>query len=1043
MKTPVSLTLGNKGRFFLLFFFLCSILISVKAQVTPASRSFIVGIGRTSCTGATTGVETFSYDQTSNVLTNVSLCSPNLNPAFSDSRAVIDYNPKDQKLYYFRRVQVGSIFNTHVWSWAPGTCPTATPAYKSIDTFLNAYLTVAFDRDGIGWMVDLVAQTTPAGTFGLRMRKVDFSTGVISNPDTIFMPTGVKIYAQSGDYLITPTGTMFFAYNNKLFTIDYQNFGSGTMKATYIDTIKLPVANQNLIGLAYASGEFLGSFVRSSSPLCGYSEVGLLNGARTAITYGGTFASYDATSVTSSVGVSKNLISVTPTGTSGQYDVAYDIRVSNLGNYPISSIQVIDSLQYINGLANVVSASASFVDNPGGLALNPSYNGKTNANLLAAGQTLKNYPVSQSYAVIRVIVRLNGIVQGQVYNNAAVATGLGYSNLAIRDSSTNGGSPDLNLNEKADDPGENLTTPFVVTVANEAPACATITTLLLNQTFGTGTGVTTSIFNSIGTSGYTGVTTSPLPTDRYTISNNPNTANASHFLSMADHTGDVNGRMLIVNADIAQTVVYTRNISNLCSGLKYSFKAWVSNISNQTQRDFCNAIGGFKNPKLMFRVRDQSSGLVLSTTTTADITSSAWTAQGMQFTLPGGSANVILEIINQGEGGCGNDFAIDDIQFGLCDPEPSVTLNNAAAGCPGSSTTLTATLNNGGVISGTPQYQWQSSTNNSTWGNISGATNSTYTIANMTAANAIYYRVIVASAGNINNANCRYISNSFLLNLKQVSVAPTSILASTINSCIGDDVTLTVNGGSLGTNAVWRWYRSSCGGALVGTGPSIIVAPSDTTTYYVRAEGDCNTTACASQVINVDDCVVLPFTVLDINGTVEDRANRLKFSILIDEPLNGLDILKSSDGTNFETIATLHPEVTSNVITPIEFADTKVDSRDGIFHYRARIRSVNGKVKESHTLVLRRRDALLNSFRVIPNPASVSVTVSVNSSVKERAELRIYDQSGRVVFHSNPILQTGTNSINITNLNHIPDGVYYLSLKSATQNQKTKLMIRH
>ncbi|WP_336516156.1 T9SS type A sorting domain-containing protein [Pollutibacter soli] len=1043
MKAPVSLTLDKKGRFFLLFFFLCSFLTSIKAQVTPASRSFIVGIGRTSCTGSTIGVETFSYNQTTNLLTNVNLCTPNLTPAFSDSRAVIDYNPKDQKLYYFRRVLVGSVYNTHVWSWAPGTCPSTSPAYKSIDTFLNAYLTVAFDRDGIGWMVDLVAQTSPAGTFGLRMRKVDFSTGVISTPDTIFMPAGVRIYAQSGDYLITPTGTMFFAYNNKLFTIDYQNFGTGTMKATYIDTIALPVANQNLIGLAYASGEFLGSFVRSSSPLCGYSEVGLLNGNRAAITYAGTFASYDATSVTSSVGVSKNLISVTSTGTPNQYDVAYNIRVSNLGNYPISNTQVIDSLQYINGVGNVVSASASFIDNPGGLVLNPSYDGTTNANLLAANQTLKNYPVSQNYAVIRVNVRLNNIVQGQVYNNAAVASGIGYSGLAIRDSSTNGGSPDLNLNEKADDPGENLTTPFVVTVANESPACATITTLLLNQTFGTGTGLTTTFASpGLGSSGYTGVTTSPIATDRFTITNNPNNANASHFLSMVDHTGDANGRMLVVNADISPTVVYTRNISNLCGGLKYSFKAWVSNISNQTQRDFCNAIGGFKNPKLLFRVRDQSSGLVLSTTTTADITSSAWTAQGMQFTLPT-SANVILEIINQGEGGCGNDLAIDDIQFGLCDPEPSVTLNNASAGCPGSSTTLTATLNNGSVISGTPQYQWQSSTNNSTWSNLASGTNSTYTIANMTSANAIYYRVIVASAGNINNVNCRYISNSFLLNLKTTSTAPTSILASTINSCIGDDVTLTVNGGSLGTNAVWRWYRSSCGGALVGTGPSIIVAPSDTTTYYVRAEGDCNITACASQVINVDDCVVLPFTVLDINGTVEDRANRLRFSLLIDEPLNGLDILKSSDGTNFETIATLHPDVSANVITPIEFADTKIDSRDGIFHYRARIRGINGKVKESQTLVLRRRDALVGSFRVVPNPASVSVTVIANSTVKERAELRIYDQSGRIVYQSNPILQQGTNPISITNLNHIPNGVYYLSLKSATQNQKTKLMIRH
>ncbi len=1029
-------------RCFILLISLFSVTQWVQAQLTPASRSFIIGIGRSTCTSSTYGVETFTYNQTTNLLTNASFCTPTLNPAFSISAAIIDYNPRDQMLYYFRRVTTGSITNTHVWRWAPGTCPPASPAFKSIDTFLNAYLTVAFDRNGTGWMVDLVSM--PSLTYGLRMRRIDFTAGTISAPDTIFMPAGVKIYNTNGDYLITPTGTMFFAYNNKIFTIDYQNFGTHTMKATYIDTVALPVANQNLIGLAYASGEFLGSFVRSSSPLCAYSEIGLLTGDRAAITYTGTFTSYDNTSLTSSIGVAKNLVSVTPVpATPGQYDVAYNVTVSNLGNYPITSAQVIDSLSYINGASNVVSASTSWISNPGGLTLNAAFNGTTSANLLAAGQTLVNYPVANSTATIRVNVRLRNITVGQIYNNNAVATGIGYSSLAIRDSSTNGSSADLNLNEKADDGGENITTPFVITVANEAPACNTISTLLLNQNFGTGTTLSSTI-PAPGTSGYTGSTTSPLAVDRFTLTNSPANADASNWLSMADHTGNTNGRMLVVNADIANQVIYSNTLATtLCSGLKYSFKAHVANISNTAQRNFCNAIGGFKNPKLMFRVRDAATGLVLTNIITSDITTSAWTQYGMQFTLPSGSSNVILEIINQGEGGCGNDLAIDDIQFGLCDPQPSVTVSMPGAGCAGSSTTMSASLSDPAVVSGTVQYQWQSSTNGTTFNNIPSATNSTYTIANMTAANAIYYRVIVASAGNINNVNCRYISSGFQLTLKQSSTAASSVVASTNNSCIGDDVTLTLLGGTLGTNAIWRWYANSCGGTFVGTGTSIIVNPSDTTTYYVRAEGDCNNTVCVSTTVNVNDCVVLPFTVLDLSGIVDEHANRLKFSIIADEPLHGLDILKSADGTNFEVIATLHPEITANSIKEIEYADTKVDSRDGIFHYRARMRGINGKVKESQTLVLRRRDAALSNFRVVPNPASVAFTVTVSSQVKERAELRIFDQAGRVVYQSTPVLQPGSNAITITSISKLPEGVYYLSLKSASQSQKSKLMIRH
>ena len=59
-------------------------------------------------------------------------------------------------------------------------------------------------------------------------------------------------------------------------------------------------------------------------------------------------------------------------------------------------------------------------------------------------------------------------------------------------------------------------------------------------------------------------------------------------------------------------------------------------------------------------------------------------------------------------------------------------------------------------------------------------------------------------------------------------------------------------GGSLGANATWRWYSGSCGGTLLGNGTSIGVSPSSATTYYVRAEGSCNTTSCKDITVTVN-----------------------------------------------------------------------------------------------------------------------------------------------------------------------------------------------
>ncbi|WP_217607053.1 gliding motility-associated C-terminal domain-containing protein [Chitinophaga sp. GbtcB8] len=86
------------------------------------------------------------------------------------------------------------------------------------------------------------------------------------------------------------------------------------------------------------------------------------------------------------------------------------------------------------------------------------------------------------------------------------------------------------------------------------------------------------------------------------------------------------------------------------------------------------------------------------------------------------------------------------------------------------------------------------------------------------------------------------------------STPPTGILADKTQLCVSGTVTLTVQGGALGTGAVWRWYAGACGGALLGTGPSITTGTiSTTTTFYVRAEsaGACGSSTCASATVTV------------------------------------------------------------------------------------------------------------------------------------------------------------------------------------------------
>ncbi len=98
---------------------------------------------------------------------------------------------------------------------------------------------------------------------------------------------------------------------------------------------------------------------------------------------------------------------------------------------------------------------------------------------------------------------------------------------------------------------------------------------------------------------------------------------------------------------------------------------------------------------------------------------------------------------------------------------------------------------------------------------------------------------------------CPAVSAVRNITVQSLSVAPTSITG-TSTICVGGSTTLTVSGGSLGTGGQWYWYSGSCGGTFVGTGPSVTVSPVIATTYYVLAQGTCNTTGCASLAVTVN-----------------------------------------------------------------------------------------------------------------------------------------------------------------------------------------------
>lgn len=103
------------------------------------------------------------------------------------------------------------------------------------------------------------------------------------------------------------------------------------------------------------------------------------------------------------------------------------------------------------------------------------------------------------------------------------------------------------------------------------------------------------------------------------------------------------------------------------------------------------------------------------------------------------------------------------------------------------------------------------------------------------------------------------------------SVIPTGISKSDDNIAPGTNVTLTIDGGTLGDGASWKWYLNAGGTISAGAdGSTLDVAPMTTAQYWARAEGTCNTTGMVTTTVTVSPLPSKPATPIGIDEQCQD-----------------------------------------------------------------------------------------------------------------------------------------------------------------------------
>ena len=182
--------------------------------------------------------------------------------------------------------------------------------------------------------------------------------------------------------------------------------------------------------------------------------------------------------------------------------------------------------------------------------------------------------------------------------------------------------------------------------------------------------------------------------------------------------------------------------------------------------------------------------------------------------------------------------------------QPS-TITGPTSVCPGTSNVSYSVTNVPGI-----SYDWSYSGSGFTI--TSGA--GTHAITGNFSASATSGTLTVTPSNACGNGPAQSVS----VTVDPNSTAPTNVSADHSTICEGQSTTLRASGGTAGTGSSLVWYAGGCGGGAtqVGTGSSITVRPTSTTTYFVRREGGCGTpTSCASVTVTVNTNSTAPTNV--------------------------------------------------------------------------------------------------------------------------------------------------------------------------------------
>ena len=270
-------------------------------------------------------------------------------------------------------------------------------------------------------------------------------------------------------------------------------------------------------------------------------------------------------------------------------------------------------------------------------------------------------------------------------------------------------------------------------------------------------------------------------------------------------------------------------------------------------------------------------------------------------------------------------------------------------------------------------------------------------------------------------------------------------------SFCGPSVALTLNGlatnnaGFFDAGAQYNRLTVSCSSGILVTNV-VFISPTQVTcdvntagigmgTYTLTITNPDGQSVTANFTLS-SPCTILPIQLISFTAIPTNKLVKLDWKISAGGSADHFEVERSMDGSSFNSLGVISA-ITSNHETDYTLNDVHPES--GLNYYRLKTVEPDGSIQYSEIRIINIADNLITN--VYPNPTSKVLNVEINTTTCKMADVMLFDNGGKEVYHDSKPLSSGKNNLQI-NVEGLEKGVYLLSVTDEKLNNliKTKVI---